>query len=424
MKFSGITDKEKRVFKHHMLFSVIQGVITGVFALNEFVFIKDLHGSNYQMSVLFQFAALVFLFSVFVNEVLKRINNKKKMLRIAAIITHLPLLLLLFFPHSADVYDRNPIFTYIFLAIFFVFYLNTIIILPTINQMLKGAYTHENFGRLYSWSSTLNKITVMISTLGFGFLLDYDNFSFTYIYPLLSLAGIFSVFMLSKIPYSDHTTVRRSIKQSVGDSLRNMIRILKTNKPYFHFEAGFMLYGFSWMVTTAVATVYFNEAFGMNHSTYGFYKNGYNLLAIILLPYFGKLIGKTDPRKFAAITFGSLMLYAAGLAVSQYFKSYVSWGEIRIYYSLVVTYGFYGVFAATMALLWFIGSAYFCKKEEAAQYQSIHLTLTGVRSLFSFQAGIALYQWIGYTATFALAAFILLTAVLLMMYSYKKETKA
>jgi hypothetical protein len=86
-----------------------------------------------------------------------------------------------------------------------------------------------------------------------------------------------------------------------------------------------------------------------------------------------------------------------------------------------VAYGFYGIFAATMALLWFIGSSYFCKKEEAGQYQSIHLTLTGIRSLFSFQIGIALYQSVGYSFTFGIAALSLLMAVMLMIYSYKND---
>ena len=416
-----INPEEKSVFRLHMLFSLIQGVITGAFALNEFVFIRDLLGTNYQMSMLFQFSALVFLASIFVNEFLRRIQNKKKMLRWAAIITHLPLIGIALFPMEGAVYHSHAVFTYIFLAIFFAFYLNTIIILPTINQMLKNSYSHDNFGKLYSYSSLMNKVVIMFSTLGFGFLLDWNNYSFVYVYPALAALGISSVFLLSKIPYSDSTTIRRTFWQASVHSLKNTLTILKTNKPYLHFEVGFMFYGFAWMVTTAVVTVYFNEVFKMNHATYGFYKNGYNLLAILLLPYFGKLIGRIDPRKFGIYTFGSLLLYVVFIGLAEYFPAYFQMGKIRLYYTLFVAYGFYGVFAATMALLWFIGSSYFCKKEEAAQYQSIHLTLTGVRSLFSFQIGIALYQAMGYSFTFGIAALSLLLAVLLMIYSYRRD---
>jgi len=378
-------------------------------------------GSNYQMSVLFQFSSLVFLFSIFVNEFLRRIRNKKKMLRIAAIITHLPLLIIAFFPSNNIAYQSQPFYIYLFLSIFFAFYLNTIIILPTINQMLKNQYSHENFGKLYSYSSMMNKLVIMFSTIAFGFILDWNNFGFIYVYPLFAVLGIYSIFLLSRIPYIDYSIVRRSFWRASIDSWKNTIMILKTNKPYLHFELGFMFYGFAWMLSTAVVTVYFNDIFKMNHATYGFYKNGFNLLAIILLPYFGNLIGKIDPRKFGVINFTTLLLYVIFMALAQYFPQHFAFGEIKIYYTLLTSYFFYGIFAATMALLWFIGSAYFCKNEEAAQYQSIHLTMTGIRSLFSFQIGIMLYQSVGYSFTFAIAALSLLIAMLLMIYSYKTD---
>jgi uncharacterized integral membrane protein len=79
------------------------------------------------------------------------------------------------------------------------------------------------------------------------------------------------------------------------------------------------------------------------------------------------------------------------------------------------------VFAATMALLWFIGSAYFCKDEDVALYQSVHLTLTGFRGAFATLIGIFFYEMIGFTYTFGIAIFTLLLSVVLMVYSYKTQ---
>ena len=62
-----LTDSERRTFLLHMAYSVIEGVILGVLALNEFVFIKSLKGSDYQLGFLFQFSMVVFLFLVFFN---------------------------------------------------------------------------------------------------------------------------------------------------------------------------------------------------------------------------------------------------------------------------------------------------------------------------------------------------------------------
>ena len=72
-----------------------------------------------------------------------------------------------------------------------------------------------------------------------------------------------------------------------------------------------MFYGFAWMATAAVITIFFEKVLHLNYSSIAFYKNAYNTLAILLLPYFGKLIGKIDPRKFAVYTFGFMLLHSA-----------------------------------------------------------------------------------------------------------------
>jgi len=179
-----------------------------------------------------------------------------------------------------------------------------------------------------------------------------------------------------------------------------------------------MFYGFAWMITAAIIAIYFNEALHMNHATYGFYKNGYNIMAIVLLPYFGKVLGRIDPRKFAAITFASLLFYLLFMALTEHFSFSIQIGSIEIFGMLIIAYLFYGVFAATMALLWFIGSAYFCKKEEAAQYQAVHLSLTGFRAIMSFQLGIIFYQLWGFSATFGIAIASLTIGVIYVIWSY------
>ena len=74
-----------------------------------------------------------------------------------------------------------------------------------------------------------------------------------------------------------------------------------------------------------------------------------------------------------------------------------------------------------MALLWYIGSAYFCKNEEAADYQSIHLSLTGVRAMFTPIIGILFYNWIGFTGTFYLSAGLLIIAIIITYISFKRR---
>ena len=141
-----------------MAYSFIEGIIMGVLALNEFVLIKSLKGTNLQIGVLFQLSVILMLFSVFINEFLKRTRNKPRLLRRVALLTRLPLLLLLVFPKNPEAYVEMPVFQYLFLLIFLMFYLANPIILPSINLFLRTNYKGDNFGTLFSYATTLIKL--------------------------------------------------------------------------------------------------------------------------------------------------------------------------------------------------------------------------------------------------------------------------
>ena len=68
---------ERKAYKLHLWYSVLEGFIVGILALNEFVFIKSLKGSNYQLGLLFQFSVILFFFLIFFNEMLKRVRIKR-----------------------------------------------------------------------------------------------------------------------------------------------------------------------------------------------------------------------------------------------------------------------------------------------------------------------------------------------------------
>ncbi|MCF8235329.1 MAG: MFS transporter [Bacteroidales bacterium] len=419
-----LNEDEKRAFTLHALYSTIEGVILGVIALNEFVFLKSLGGSNYLMSILFTFSMFVYTFLIPFNEFLKRVTNRRRFLRKIGIYTRLPLLLLLLFPRSEAAMTGSGYFHYIFLAIFLIYYLGNPIIHPTINFFLKSNYRHQNFGKLYSYSISLNKVILLVTTFLYGLLLDFDNYAYVYVFPMVAVLGVISVFLLSMIKYpKEIPEPAKKFGRSVRDSIKNMWVILKENKPYRHFEIAFMLYGFAFMTTYTVINIFFYEQLNLNYTSVAFYRNSYNILAIVLLPFMGPLLGKIDPRKFGVITFSSLILYIFFLMLTEYFPWHFEMYNIQVYYLLIFYIVFHGVFAATMVLLWNIGSAYFGPAQQAGTYQSIHLSLTGLRSIFSPLAGVFLYELYGFTVTFIVAMSSILIGIGVLIWSYHHEKR-
>jgi hypothetical protein len=352
-----------------------------------------------------------------------RAKRKVKLLLNVGIFTRLPLILVAFFPYHNPELFSLPIYHLAFLALFFVYYSANPIIYPLINQSLSSNYTKTNFGRLYSYAAMINKIVMMLVTFLYGALLDVDDGAYVYVFPLISILGVSSIFLLSKITIENTitSTERIRIKEVLKTSLYKMKHIMSTNKAFKDFETGFMLYGFAFMGTVGVITIFFDKALSLNYSSVAFYKNAYNLLAIILLPYFGRLIGKIDPRKFAAYTFAALLGYLLFLELTEFFPTYYIILGIKIYPTMIIAIVSNGFFAATMALLWFIGSAYYCKPHETADYQAVHLTFTGLRSFFAPIIGVVFYQLWGFFVTFLIGVLLLAMAVILMMWSQFKK---
>ncbi len=419
-----ITKNESRTFVLHMIYSIIDGFILGIFALNEFILIKGLQASNYQIAVLFQFTVVVLLFAIIINEFFRRIRRKRLLIRYVGIITRLPLFLFLFFP-SANSIKPDDFFIYqlAFLIIFLFYYMANTLLFPAINYLLKNSYSHENFGKLYGYASSANKILVLIGTFLFGLLLDAKPEAYTYVYPLVALLGISSIYILSKIDYRvvDYNEPKNKFLVSVFNSFKTSIDILKNNKPYRDFEIAFMFYGFAWMATAAVITIFFEKELSLNYSSIAFYKNSYNTLAIIILPYFGKLLGKIDPRKFAIYTFSSMLFFLFFMGLTEFFPAHFIFWKLKIYYSLIISYIFYGLFTATMALLWYIGSAYFCKNEEVSTYQSVHLSLTGVRGIVSPLIGVLFYELFDFSGVFGISILSLVISIWILFKSMKNH---
>lgn len=416
--YEKLNELEKRTFLLHFLYSVIDGYLLGILALNEFVFIKGVKGSEYQLGVLFQFSIIALLLAVFFNEQIKKVGNKKRLIIATGFITRLPLLLFFFFPTDIQTLTSQGYYHYIFLGIFLLFFLSSPIVFPLINLFLRKNYRKENFGKLYSINMSTNKGIMLVVTFSFGIILDYDNFSFTYIYPIAGILGIVQYFMLSKIAKN---TEKMPVVIDLLAPIKKTIRIFKKNKPYRDFEVSFTIYGFGFMISYPVITIFYDKFLHLNYTSVAFYKNSFNIVAILLLPILGSLLGKMDPRKFGKYSFLSLLLFVFFTGLTQYFDYSFELFGIKLYYTLLIAVLFNGIFAATMTLLWNIGSSYFGNSDEADDYQAVHLSLTGMRGMIAPLLGVYFYDLVGFSATFGIAIFILFLAMLFSEYSLRKH---
>ncbi|HNQ68384.1 MAG TPA: MFS transporter [Bacteroidales bacterium] len=421
MFYNKLTYREKITFRAHFVFTVLEGLVFGTSLMNEFVFLRSLKGTEFLVGLLFLISMVVYITLILSNEITRRIANKKKLIRITALITRLPLLLFLLFP-SAITQSNASLVHAAFLGILFFYYLGTAITLPTINLLLKHNYRNNNFGKLYGYATSANKTATLVSTMIFGFLLDSDYFAFRWVYPAIGILGVLGYYALSTVPFRQSVPViKEKIFTSVRNSFGRMISIFKNDKPFLHFQMAYFSYGIAFMITATVITFFLESYLSLSYSVISGYKTMAGIVTVLLIPMLGILMDKIDQRKFGTIMFSFMLLYVTGIMLTQFFPIKFSIGGNEIYLMLIFAFISMGVFNAAGTLSWNVSSTYFSKDiNKTGDYQAVHITLTGVRSLFA-PLGVVIYKLFDFTYTFVISIVFLILALIILRISQKQK---
>ena len=174
---------------------------------------------------------------------------------------------------------------------FLFYFITRIVVIPSVNQYLKGNYRHENFGRLFGYSVTVQKVAMLLSTFTAGLLLDINPNSYKIFYPIVGILAMISVFQLTKIKFVQkeeiiHTPLWKTVHQLVI----RIFQVLKFNKAFRHSEMGFKFFGFSWLSTNPIIDNFLEQALDLNYSSVAFYKNAFYIVTIAFFPFFCKFM--------------------------------------------------------------------------------------------------------------------------------------
>lgn len=137
---------------------------------------------------------------------------------------------------------------------------------------------------------------------------------------------------------------------------------------------------------------------------------------LFLAPLFGKLHDKMHPFKYIGFSFALLMLFPLLFVLSSLWA-----GESVIAVIIVfIAYTIFGLAMTGVNMAWNMSSIFFAGDEDAAMYQSVHVTLTGVRGLIAPVLGFALLRLIGIEAVFYVAAGFLALASYMSFRDYRR----
>ena len=416
-----ILSLEKRTFTLHLISQFFHGIAFGTLLLQDIILKKSLFASDFEITLLIFLTSSAFLFSIYGVEMINRSNNPAMTIIIMAAASKI---FLLFIPLFED-------------AGFFIFciavmsYIDSMI-RPTWNAVYKHNYTEEKRSKLYSYDSSLFTIVLLVIITLFGQLLDVDYKVYKIFYPLAGITDFVSLFILAKLVSTSNVDYLKKVKnfsanisfKLIKDVLilpvRNLMRIFKVNKPFFRFERNFFFYGMAIMIASPAIPIYLVRELNFDYSPISIAKGlAFHVAMIIFTPLMGRMHGSGKPAKFCGYVFSSLVLFPVLLVLIKYLDN----GFIFLSNDMMlfITFFIFGISMSGVILSWNLSSIYYAPAAEVSNYQAVHITLTGIRGIFSPFIGFALMELFSIRVTFIVSALLFLFAGIMMFFESRKD---
>lgn len=383
--------------------------------LQDVILKKSLLASDFQVTLLIFLTSSAFLFSIYGTEIINRSNNQARTIIAMAVFSRMFLFLI-------PIFETPNFFIFCIAAMSY----TDSLIKPSWNTVFKHNYTNEKRSVLYSYASSLYTIVVLIITTLLGYLLDLDYELYRVFYPVAGIFDILAYINLAKMISMGNTLEnkfhnkftgiisKKLLKDVLILPVRNLIRIFKENKPFFRFEINFFLYGMAFMIASPAVPIFLVETLKLDYSPISIAKGLVFYAATILFtPVMGRIHGTGNPTKFCGYLFLALIFYPLFMLSIKLIgiDTHLISPEVLLYF----TYFYFGVVMSGVTMSWNLSSIYYAPHSEVANYQAVHITLTGVRGSFAPFIGYFLLKYISIEATFIVSSFIFLIAGVRMM---------
>jgi hypothetical protein len=409
---------EKYTFRLHLVSQILNGLAIGIALLQEIILKKSLFASDLEVTILVFLVSSSNLFSIYGAEIINRAHNQKRAIILTGII-------------SKSFYFIIPLFqssSWFILCIAAMSYTDALL-RPFWNVVMKHNYTEQKRNIYYSYTATSSTIALLIVSIGVGYLLDIDFRIYKILFPIAGLFDIISFINLGKLietgkdahggfneKFSGTFSIKL-LKDILILPIRSTLKIFKENPSFFRFEKYFFLYGMAFMIVLPAVPIYFVEILKLDYVPISFAKGLIFHGALILFtPVMGRMFGTGNPTKFTGYVFMILALYPLSLFLIEVtgIKSYfpIEW---LVYGAFFI----YGLSMSGVGISWALSSIYYSPPSQVSNYQAVHITLTGVRGVFSPFLGYAIMKIISINSLFVTSTLLFIIASTLMIREWK-----
>ena len=385
---------------HHLIAGILEGLCVGIIGLNTYVAKRSLLATDNQISALTSWPMVVFVLASVWSHYMNDRNNSRFIL-LAGALGRLSLVVFFFIESSLPL-----------LAMIVLYNLMHSVFMPAQSRIFQANYSNETRGRMFSSVQARTMLMTALVAFGAGRLLDINPNSYKWLFPLAGIFGFWAYYRYTLIGIRGGGAPQEPAKKAFP--FANFFSILKKDKLFFWYETFFFIYGLGFMVTLPLIYFLFDEELNMNYRDFSSsYMVVPQLIMLVMLPFFGRMLDRLNPIRTCAIAFAFLAFWPFVLGLTT---------EIWQAYAAFV---FYGIGMAAVQVTWTLGALHFAPAREAQKYHSIHVTLVGLRACFAPWLAVKLLMpGIGIRPTFFLGAGFFAVSAVLMYLLYIRTSKA
>lgn len=403
----------RSTLKLHLIAAPFDGMAQAGLALFVIIARKSLGANDFQVMLFTMTAPLCFLLSIYWAELIRVFRHWRTLFLLTAVIGVVPLVLMIPFGNVQ-----------VLLGLMLLFHLGTSLYVPLRNRVIQNNYPVEPRSHLYSQIARVITLTALLLAWPLGLFLDSgaDNWRWLFLFVAL-VASVDRVlqYLVPENPVQLQARVPIASPGWMGVPVprwshlvkpwQRMRDVLNRNRQFFRWEMQFMIYGLAFFIIFTLLPGFLVEGLGMSYSKISLGQVAIAQLgSVIMLPVMGKFHDRLNPASFAGRVFLLLSLFPVLLIVTGLTPA----GNLRML-PFLLSFLLQGIAMSGVIVAWSLSSMTFAGEEDGALYQSIHVTLTGMRGMLGPLIGWAVKTWFGWYAAFALSALLLLVAALLML---------
>ncbi len=400
MRFKNFSPVEGQTAVLLLWAALFNGVVVSLVQTQDIIARKALLARDWQLALMTMIWPIANFFSIWWGQLFERSCHKSRYFLIAGVLGRLVLISGIWLTTMNE-----------FLVLLTVMFSFNSLLIPAQNLIYQKNINPGRRGKVYGYTISLSMVITITVTFLAGRWLDLDESMFRWLLVGTGFCGFISCFLLSMIrvqmPILEPSCERVSWQQSVTDPLRLSVELLRKDKAFACFERSFSIYGMGFIMMMPVLPIFLVDIMKLSYTTNFLAKGVLSQAGLLLLsPYLGKLHDRLHPFRFISLAFGMLALFPVLILVSIFFAGH-DWLAVSIVFA---AFSVFGIAMSGINMAWNMSSIYFAGSNNAAMYQSVHVTMTGFRGLLAPILGYVLLKTLGINSVFAVATGFLVTA--------------